>query len=175
MYLCSGQANLEVVSGDCDCSFESNTTCRVIKITITSQNVSTFLPSEFAKLHSLQSLDLSRNYLEGTIPSMWSTMRLSTLSLMGNRLHGRFPVSLTKMATLTDLRISDNDFGGKIPNFISKWTQIGKLHIQGCMFEGPIPSSISALTQLNDLRISDLIGGASTFPPLEKMKQLKIL
>ncbi|MFS7961544.1 putative transferase [Helianthus anomalus] len=72
-------------------------------------------------------------------------------------------------------RICDNNFTGKIPNFISQWTQIWRLHIQGCSFEGPLPLSISALTQLKDLRISDLIGGASTFPSLEKMPHLSIL
>ncbi|KAJ0669274.1 putative non-specific serine/threonine protein kinase [Helianthus annuus] len=120
-------------------------------------------------------------------------------SLMGNRLSGQFPTTLTRMTTLLELnieanrfsgpipkeianlknldklRICDNNFTGKIPNFISQWTQIWRLHIQGCSFEGPLPLSISALTQLKDLRISDLIGGASTFPSLEKMPHLSTL
>ncbi|KAM0014042.1 putative leucine-rich repeat domain superfamily [Helianthus debilis subsp. tardiflorus] len=72
-------------------------------------------------------------------------------------------------------RISDNSFTGKIPNFISQWTQIWRLHIQGCSFEGPLPFSISNLTNLQDLRITDLKGGASTFPSLDKLLELKIL
>ncbi|KAJ0814990.1 putative non-specific serine/threonine protein kinase [Helianthus annuus] len=207
----------------CDCSFESNTTCRVTQIDISSQNISTSLPTEFTKLQHLQILDLRFNYLRGTIPSEWATMRLSNLSLMGNRLSGQFPTTLTRMTTLlelnieanrfsgpipkeianlknldkldlssndfnghlpaalgkltklTNLRICDNNFTGRIPNFIRHWTQIWRLHIQGCSFEGPLPLSISALTQLKDLRISDLIGGASTFPSLEKMRHLSIL
>ncbi|KAJ0449671.1 putative non-specific serine/threonine protein kinase [Helianthus annuus] len=145
--------------------------------------------------------DLSRNYLSGSVPSEWANMRLSNLSLMGNRLSGPFPKTLTRMTTLVDLsiegnrfsgpipgeianlknltklRINDNNFTGKIPNFIGQWTKIEKLYIQGCSLEGPFPySSISALTQLVDLRISDLKGGAySKFPQLEKMTNLKKL
>ncbi|KAI3731704.1 hypothetical protein L1987_62893 [Smallanthus sonchifolius] len=183
----------------CDCSFESNTTCHVTDIDITSQNVSTTLPSEFTKLWYLQFLALGHNYLKGTIPSEWATMRLSTLSLIGNRLSGLFPRALTRITTLLDLsiegnrfsgpipkdianlkileklRICDNKFTGKIPTFISQWTRIETLHIQGCSFEGPLPSSISVLTQLKNLRISDLKGGASTFPSMEKMLGLKIV
>uniref|UniRef100_A0A251V1R7 Putative leucine-rich repeat domain, L domain-like protein n=1 Tax=Helianthus annuus TaxID=4232 RepID=A0A251V1R7_HELAN len=72
-------------------------------------------------------------------------------------------------------RLSGNNFTGKIPSFIEKWTQIETLHIQGCSFEGPIPSSISRLIYLKDLRISDLKGGASTFPSLAKMQELTTL
>ncbi|KAK1412114.1 hypothetical protein QVD17_33104 [Tagetes erecta] len=220
--LCSDEGNwgLTVV---CDCSFETNNTCRVTEIVIASQNISTAPPSEFTKLQYLQFLDLRHNYLRGTIPFEWATMRLRNISLMGNRLSGLFPKALTRMTTLlylniegnrfsgpipkeianlknldmldlssndftgqlpaalaqltnlTYLRICDNKFNGKIPNFISRWTRINILHVQGCSFEGPLPSSISALTQLNDLKISDLKGGASTFPSLQKMLGLKRL
>ncbi|XP_076893713.1 putative LRR receptor-like serine/threonine-protein kinase At1g07650 [Bidens hawaiensis] len=161
MYLCSGKANLEGVSGDCDCPSESNTTCRVTKLyafvllTITSQNVPTFLPSEFAKLHYLQSLDLSRNYLEGTIPFIWTTMHLSTLSLMGNRLHGRFPISLTNMTTLTDLSIEGNLFFGILPKEIANLNNLEKLDLSSNNFYGELPVTLSKLTKLTDVRISD--------------------
>ncbi|MFS7961535.1 putative non-specific serine/threonine protein kinase [Helianthus anomalus] len=70
---------------------------------ISSQNISTSLPTEFTKLQHLQLLDLRFNYLRGSIPSEWATMRLSNLSLMGRRLSGRFPTTLTRMTTLLEL------------------------------------------------------------------------
>ncbi|XP_039121573.1 probable LRR receptor-like serine/threonine-protein kinase At1g07650 isoform X2 [Dioscorea cayenensis subsp. rotundata] len=79
------------------------------------------------------------------------------------------------MTKLIDLRISGNNFSGKIPDFISNLTKLEKLHMIGNSMEGPIPSGISALTMLIDLRITDLRGGKSGFPPLEKMDSLKIL
>ncbi|MFS8021513.1 putative non-specific serine/threonine protein kinase [Helianthus anomalus] len=74
------------------------------------------------------SWDLSRNYLRGTIPPEWATMRLSNLSLMGNRLSGRFPTALTKIATLLYLSIEGNRFSGPIPKEISNLKNLDKLY-----------------------------------------------
>ncbi|KAI3731705.1 hypothetical protein L1987_62894 [Smallanthus sonchifolius] len=139
----------------CDCSFESNTTCRITEIIITSQNVSTSLPRDFTKLQYLQLLDLSRNYLKGTIPSEWATMRLSTLSLMGNRLSGLFPTALTRMTTLLDLRIEGNRFSGPIPKEIANLKILEKLDLSSNDFTGQLPAALAKLTNLITLRIRD--------------------
>ncbi|MFS8021264.1 putative non-specific serine/threonine protein kinase [Helianthus anomalus] len=139
----------------CDCSFESNTTCHVTQILVSSQNLSTSLPTEFTKLSYLQLLDLSRNYLRGTIPPEWATMRLSNLSLMGNRLSGRFPTALTKIATLLYLSIEGNHFSGPIPKEIANLKNLDKLDLSSNDFTGHLPAALAKLTNLTYLRICD--------------------
>ncbi|KAM1356926.1 hypothetical protein ACFX13_031712 [Malus domestica] len=47
--------------------------------------------------------DLTRNYLSGTIPPEWSSLRLLNISLIGNRLTGPIPVEFGNITTLTSL------------------------------------------------------------------------
>ncbi|XP_076960156.1 putative LRR receptor-like serine/threonine-protein kinase At1g07650 [Bidens hawaiensis] len=140
---CSGEGDW-LSSVLCDCSFEFNTTCHVTELIIDYQNISTALPSEFTKLPHLQLLDLSRNYLRGTIPSEWATMRLSTLSLMGNRLSGLFPTALTRMTTLIDLMLR-NCFHGPIPDYVKNLRNLKTLDLGFNNLNGEIPSSSSLL------------------------------
>uniref|UniRef100_A0A251RTL4 non-specific serine/threonine protein kinase n=1 Tax=Helianthus annuus TaxID=4232 RepID=A0A251RTL4_HELAN len=139
----------------CDCSFDSNTTCRVTEISMTSQNVSTVLPSKFAELQYLQILDLSCNYFRASIPSEWATMRLSELSLMENTLFGPFPTILTKITTLRYLSIQGNRFSGPIPKEIANLKSLEKLVLSSNEFTGQLPVALAKLTNLTDLRISD--------------------
>ncbi|KAL8227733.1 hypothetical protein R6Q57_015317 [Mikania cordata] len=160
---CSGEGNWGIgeyrkganVSIVCDCSFESNATCHAVDIYIKSQNISTALPSEFSKLRYLRILDLSRNYLNGTIPSTWATMQLHNLSLMGNRLSGPFPKALTRMSTLLDLSLEGNRFTGSIPQEIANLKNLERLVITSNDFMGELPVALGKLTNLTDLRISD--------------------
>ncbi|THF97534.1 hypothetical protein TEA_001222 [Camellia sinensis var. sinensis] len=204
---CSGEGNWSppvLVKGfetsvTCDCTFNNNATCHVVAMALKAQNISGQVPPEFSKLRHLQTLDLSRNYFNGSIPSHWATMRLVDLSVMGNQLSGPFPIVLTNITTLANLSIEGNRFSGTIPPQIGKLIKLQKLVlssnsfmgelpvalaklikltdmlIQGCPLEGPIPSSISTLTSLTDLRISDLKGGGSNFPPLSNMESMKVL
>ncbi|KAJ0646992.1 putative non-specific serine/threonine protein kinase [Helianthus annuus] len=137
---------------ECLCPFKNNTTCHIIN------------------------MDLSRNYLSGSVPSEWANMRLSNLSLMGNRLSGPFPKTLTRMTTLVDLSIEGNRFSGPIPGEIANLKNLTKLRINDNNFTGKIPNFIGQWTKIEKLRISDLKGGAySKFPQLEKMTNLKKL
>ncbi|KAJ0952824.1 putative non-specific serine/threonine protein kinase [Helianthus annuus] len=113
---------------ECNCSFESNTTCRITTIQIQSQNFSTALPVEFTKLLKLEYLDLSYNNFTGTIPSEWATMQLTYLLLRGNRLSGSFPTTLTSMTSLTYLNIIGNGFSGHIPEHIANMKNLETLY-----------------------------------------------
>ncbi|RWR96261.1 putative leucine-rich repeat receptor-like serine/threonine-protein kinase [Cinnamomum micranthum f. kanehirae] len=144
-------------------------------------------------------IDLTRNYLRGTIPSEWGSMQLVTISFLGNRItgpipkelwnistltdlllssnvfSGQLPTSLANLTNLTDFRINDNNFTGSIPGFIKNWTELARLEIQGSGLQGPIPSEISSLVNLTDLRISDINGPATPFPKLDNMKSIRTL
>ncbi|RXH90360.1 hypothetical protein DVH24_032717 [Malus domestica] len=139
----------------CDCTFNHNSSCHVIRIFLKSQNLSGTVPPEFSKLPYLEELDLSRNVLNGTIPSQWATMRLHTLSFMGNRLSGPFPKVLTNITTLRNLSIEGNHFSGPIPWEIGKLIKLEKLILSSNAFTGKLPSTLGKLTNLSDMRIND--------------------
>uniref|UniRef100_A0A1D1Z1R4 non-specific serine/threonine protein kinase n=1 Tax=Anthurium amnicola TaxID=1678845 RepID=A0A1D1Z1R4_9ARAE len=141
-------------SVDCDCSFNNKSVCHVVSVWLKGQNLSGVLPPEFARLRFLRQLDLSRNFLNGTVPTQWATMRLEGLSLMGNRLSGPFPKALTNMTTLTNLSVEGNVFSGAIPTELGNLIHMEKMVISANDFSGELPVTLAKLTNLTDLRMS---------------------
>ncbi|KAG2267595.1 hypothetical protein Bca52824_062150 [Brassica carinata] len=162
---CSGQGNWVVTTYTskefesnitCDCSFlPLNSSCHVIRIALKSQNLTGVVPPEFSKLRHLKVLDLSRNYLTGSIPKEWASMRLEDLSFMGNRLSGPFPKVLTRLTTLRNLSLEGNLFSGQIPPEIKRMIHLERLHLPSNAFTGPLPEELALLQNLTDMRISD--------------------
>lgn len=139
----------------CDCSFDQNSSCHVVSIALKGQNLTGDIPPQFAKLRHLKNLDLSRNYLNGSIPSQWSSMRLLDLSFMGNRLSGPFPKVIARITTLVNLSLEGNQFAGSIPSDIGRLVNLQKLILSSNAFTGELPMALSKLTNLTDMRISD--------------------
>ncbi|CAN6931644.1 unnamed protein product [Brassica oleracea] len=52
--------------------------------------------------------DLSRNYLNGSIPPEWGTLQLINLIVSSNYLTGDIPSTFSKPTALADLCISNN-------------------------------------------------------------------
>ncbi|KAL8046825.1 hypothetical protein ABFX02_08G199000 [Erythranthe guttata] len=160
---CSGEGNWSLPitrkgfesSVTCDCSFDLNSTCHIVTIALKAQNLTGVVPPEFAKLRHLQHLDLSRNYLNGSIPLQWAKMSLLDVSLMGNRLSGPFPKVITRITTLVNLSLEGNQFSGPIPSDIGFLVNVQKLVLSSNAFTGDLPVAFSNLTALTDLRISD--------------------
>ncbi|XP_040933506.1 probable LRR receptor-like serine/threonine-protein kinase At1g07650 isoform X2 [Gossypium hirsutum] len=161
---CSGKGNW-MAKGDgnegfesiviCNCSFNNNKTCHVVSISLTALNISATLPPDFSKFRHLKVLDLSRNYFTGTIPREWTTLKLETLSFMGNRLSGPFPKVLTNITSLKNLSIEGNNFSGSIPPDIGKLINLQKLTLSSNAFSGELPVELAKLINLTDMRIND--------------------
>ncbi|CAA2987652.1 probable LRR receptor-like serine threonine-kinase At1g07650 isoform X1 [Olea europaea subsp. europaea] len=160
---CSGEGNWSIPitikgiesSVTCNCSFDQNSSCHVVSIALKGQNLTGDVPQQFAKLRHLKNLDLSRNYLNGSIPSQWSSMRLLDLSFMGNRLSGPFPKVITRITTLVNLSLEGNQFSGSIPSDIGCLVNLQKIILSSNQFTGELPMALSKLTHLTDMRISD--------------------
>ncbi|KAB1670776.1 hypothetical protein [Gossypium barbadense] len=176
----------------CDCSFNNNTTCHVIHILLKRQGLSGTLPLNLTSLPFLQEIDLTRNYLNGTIPRGWgSSTRLIKIVLENNGLSGTLPAALrdlpkieklhlgsnyftgtipetfASLTSLKEFRISDNNFTGQIPDFIFRnWTNLEKIYIEGSGLSGPIPSINATLLNLTYIIISDLNGAETNFTQL---------
>ncbi|KAK2368189.1 putative leucine-rich repeat receptor serine/threonine-protein kinase [Trifolium repens] len=205
---CSGESNwtssVQVKGFEnavtCNCSFVNATLCHIVSIVLKSQNLSGTLPTELVKLPYLQQIDLTNNYLNGTIPPQWGSMinlvnmilkfnqlsgnlppelgnlhQLERLLLSSNYFTGNIPATYAKLTKLKHIRLCDNQFYGPIPDFIQSWTSLERMVMQGSGLSGPIPSGITYLKNLNDLRISDLKDSDSTFPLLLNLTNLETL
>ncbi|XP_014523058.2 probable leucine-rich repeat receptor-like serine/threonine-protein kinase At3g14840 isoform X2 [Vigna radiata var. radiata] len=182
----------------CNCHITNDTFCHIEKIALKSQSLQGVLPPQLNKLPYLQEIELSRNYISGSIPREWGSSNLQKMILEFNQLSGNLPselgnlvlikklhlssnnftgplpANLSRLTAMNECRISDNQFSGNIPDWLQNWTSLGQLHMLGSGLSGPIPPGIS-FPHLTDLRISDLNGPDSTFPPLENMKSLRTL
>ncbi|KAF5809257.1 putative non-specific serine/threonine protein kinase [Helianthus annuus] len=135
------------------------------------------LPSnEFINFTSLNSLDLSRNDINSTIPMWLSNLTgLMHLDLNRNHFHGKIPDSvrmlsalayvdlssnsfdnltadlLCNMRNLVHLDLSENFFETSMPDMLSNLSSLTHLDLSSNMFYGPIPESLGLLSSLEDL------------------------
>ncbi|CAN6553259.1 unnamed protein product [Malus baccata var. baccata] len=100
---------------DCVCNFENNTVCHVVKLMIKGYSLPGMLPPQLVRLPYLQEIDFSYNYLNGTIPREWASMKLTYISVLANRLSGKVPKELGNITTLTFLNLEANQFSGILP------------------------------------------------------------
>ncbi|PIN04370.1 Leucine-rich repeat (LRR) protein associated with apoptosis in muscle tissue [Handroanthus impetiginosus] len=139
----------------CDCTFANNTICHVVAIVLKSQNLNGSLPRELIELPFLQVFDMSRNYLKGTIPPEWGSMKLVNISLLGNRETGSLPKELANISTLSDLVLEYNQLTGSIPQEFGDLPQIKRLLFTSNNLTGELPENLAKLTTLTDFRIGD--------------------
>ncbi|MBA0866272.1 hypothetical protein Goshw_019541 [Gossypium schwendimanii] len=137
----------------CDCSDANNTICHVTQILVKGHNLTGILPSELGNLTRLQVVDLTRNYLNGSIPSSLSNLPLTNLSLLGNRLSGPIPPEIGDISTLLDLVLEDNLLGGSLPSNLGNLGRLDRFLLSGNNFTGGIPESFGNLKNLTDFRI----------------------
>uniref|UniRef100_A0A1J3DPZ4 non-specific serine/threonine protein kinase n=1 Tax=Noccaea caerulescens TaxID=107243 RepID=A0A1J3DPZ4_NOCCA len=137
----------------CNCSFSS--VCHVTNIVLKSQNLQGSLPKELAGLPFLQEIDLTRNYLNGSIPPEWGALPLLNISLLGNRISGPIPKEIGNLTTLMSLVLEFNQISGKLPPELGNLKNIDRILVSSNYLSGEIPTTFSKLTKLTDFRISD--------------------
>ncbi|XP_061351363.1 probable leucine-rich repeat receptor-like serine/threonine-protein kinase At3g14840 [Gastrolobium bilobum] len=160
---CSGESNwtssVQVKGSEnaviCNCSFVNGTLCHITNILLKQQNLPGTLPPELIRLPYLQEIDLTRNYLNGTIPKEWGSMNLVNISLLGNRLTGSIPVEIANISTLQSLVLETNQLSGNLPPELGNLSQIQRLLLSSNNFIGELPVTLAKLTTLQDIRIGD--------------------
>ena len=133
------------------------------------------IPIEFGDLTTLTKMDLSNNYITGTIPQIiWSKLtKLQTINFASNLLTGTIPSSLLHpidtfgynsrnrsrtimMPSLEHLYMHDNQLNGTIPGpFLAQMTQLVTLDVGKNQIDGSLPSELSLLTNLQKLYLKD--------------------
>ncbi|PIN04552.1 Serine/threonine protein kinase [Handroanthus impetiginosus] len=139
----------------CDCTFANNTICHVVGIVLKSQNLTGSVPRELIKLPFLQVIDLGRNYLSGTIPPEWGSMKLVHISLLGNRVTGSLPKELANISTLSSLVLEYNQLTGSIPQEFGDLPRIKRLLLTSNYLTRELPEHLAKMTTLIDFRIGD--------------------
>ncbi|RDX74253.1 putative leucine-rich repeat receptor-like serine/threonine-protein kinase, partial [Mucuna pruriens] len=139
----------------CNCKVPNDNFCHVEKIILKSQSLQGSLPPQLIRLPYLQEIELSRNYLSGTIPKEWGSSNLTEISLLGNRLTGSIPKELGNLTNLTRLILAFNQFSGNLPPELGNLALIEMLHLNSNNFTGQLPATLERLTTLKEFRISD--------------------
>ncbi|KAG6793756.1 hypothetical protein POTOM_002979 [Populus tomentosa] len=120
--------------------------------------------------------DLSRNYLNGSIPgSLAELPNLQSLSLLANRLSGSIPREIGSFATLKSLVLEDNLLGGSLHPDLGNLKSLERLLLSANNFSGTIPDTFGNLKNLNDLidgselsgKIPDFIGNWTNITTLD--------
>ncbi|KAL3617752.1 hypothetical protein CASFOL_038073 [Castilleja foliolosa] len=116
-------------------------------------NLTGTLPVEFVNLTYLREIDLTRNYLNGTIPRMFGLLRVVNVSLIGNRLSGRIPDEIGDITTLEELVLEDNYLEGNLSASLGRLRNLRRLPCWLQYFNGTIPETYGNLRNLTDFRI----------------------
>ncbi|RXH84055.1 hypothetical protein DVH24_026954 [Malus domestica] len=157
---------------NCNCS---STVCHITGIILKTQDLKGTLPPELGNLTYLQDIDLTRNYLSGTIPREWSSLPLVTISLVGNYLTGSIPKELGDITTLKSLDISFNNFSGPLPQELGSLANIERMILRNCNLIGKLPPYLGEMTKLKtlDLSFNKLTGVIpSSFASLPKVEYI---
>ncbi|XP_073006581.1 receptor-like protein 45 [Typha latifolia] len=115
----------------------------------------------------MSSLDLSSNYLSGTIPQeIGGLATLKNLNLSGNRLIGNIPETMGGLRSLESLDLSNNELYGEIPPTLSVLTFLSYLNLSYNNLSGRIPSG----QQLQTLDDPSIYKGNNNLcgPPISK-------
>ncbi|XP_013464538.2 probable leucine-rich repeat receptor-like serine/threonine-protein kinase At3g14840 isoform X1 [Medicago truncatula] len=160
---CSGENNWTTSSPmkgfenavTCNCTFANATVCHIVSIVLKSQNLSGTLPRELVRLPYLQQIDLTNNYLNGTIPPQWGSMNLVNISLIGNRLTGSIPKELGNISTMQKLILKFNQLSGDLPPELGNLHQLERLLLTSNFFTGNLPPTFANLTKLKHIRLCD--------------------
>ncbi|KAK9051627.1 hypothetical protein SSX86_028255 [Deinandra increscens subsp. villosa] len=137
---------------NCTCETDDGS-CHVVNISLKGQDLAGVLPPSLAKLPSIKYIDLSYNYLNGTIPREWASTKLELLSATANRLSGSIPTFLGNITTLLYLSLENNMFSGKVPAELGKLKNLNILVLAANNLTGELPLELNSLTNLTDLRL----------------------
>ncbi|KAI3783605.1 hypothetical protein L1987_42689 [Smallanthus sonchifolius] len=115
----------------------------------------------------LVSLDLSNNNLSGPIPPSIANLRfINVLRLDNNHLTGQIPIELSALDRIKELGVANNSLSGQVPPSIAKCRSMKVLRLDNNRLSGQIPLELSQLDHIIEFSVANnrLSGRVPTFP-----------
>ena len=140
------------------------------------------LPESLFTSHpNMTVLDLSENYLKGTLPAMFTRgvtveSQLRFLSFSNNQLSGTLPLRIQALSNLETLDLSRNAFVGPVPVSLANLKSLKSLKLGHNTFEnGPIPPALFTISKIEEISMPNahLTGEIPSWFPL--FNQLEVL
>ncbi|KAF8099237.1 hypothetical protein N665_0247s0020 [Sinapis alba] len=121
-------------------------------LNLSSNFISGKIPKEISSLKSLRSLVLANNQFNGSVPDLRGMSNLQELNLDGNKLG---PDVVTSLASnLITVSLKNNSFGSKLPEQIKKLNKLQSLDLSSNKFVGSIPRFLFSLPLLQNLTLA---------------------
>ena len=136
------------------------------------------IPEEIGNLSRLRVLNLHRNTLgrrgqSYALPrSIGNLQRLEYIDVSGNYLYGSIPPELATLPALKQLNLDDNQMSGPIPADWSKAEAIESLILEGNSLSGTLPEALPRNLTFLDLHENRLTGSVNV---LSRFKRLEIV
>ncbi|KAF8008011.1 hypothetical protein BT93_K1868 [Corymbia citriodora subsp. variegata] len=122
-----------------------------VQIELFNNSLSGELTLAFSNLTSLRLIDVSTNWLTGAIPSDLCSLPLESLHLSENQFEGTLPESIALSENLYDLKVFNNKLTGSLPSDLGKNSPLQSLDMSYNQFSGQIPENLCAHGTLEDL------------------------
>ncbi|PIN17357.1 Serine/threonine protein kinase [Handroanthus impetiginosus] len=112
------------------------------------------IPSQVGALSKLKILNLRANNLSGHIPlSLGNLTKLETVDMGFNHIFGSIPAEMGSLSNLVNLNLDINDITGGIPSTLCQLTCLETLQLSYNEISGSIPADIGNLTKLVHLNL----------------------
>eukprot|EP00934_Nitzschia_sp_Nitz4_P007706 Nitzschia sp. Nitz4//scaffold101_size76361//23145//25622//NITZ4_005598-RA/size76361-augustus-gene-0.8-mRNA-1//-1//CDS//3329532146//7696//frame0 len=124
-------------------------------LNLTGNYIEGTLPTVLLNLTLLETLDLTENLVSGEIPSDLGLLSsVTSIRLQSNSLTGTIPTELANLDSLTELNLSHNHLTGNIPEEFGLLEQLEVLALEGNNLNGTIPKSLGDLDGLMGLEVA---------------------
>jgi hypothetical protein len=120
---------------------------RLIRLELRQMQLAGEIPDELQYCQNLQTLDLSNNDLNGTIPSQicnWLPYLVS-LDLSNNQLTGSIPADLGNCSYLNNIVIDNNRLTGSIPYQLASLGRLRRFSAANNQLSGRVPSNFRSI------------------------------
>ncbi|KFK41305.1 hypothetical protein AALP_AA2G113100 [Arabis alpina] len=134
------------------------------------------LPENLAKLTRLRRLVLAGNRFTGRIPEVYGLVGLLILDLSRNFLSGSLPLSIGGLNSLLKLDLGNNYLEGKLPRELQSLKNLTLLDLRNNKFSGGLIKEIQEMSSLVELVLSNNhLGEDLTGIEWRNMKNLVVL
>ncbi|KAJ9678524.1 hypothetical protein PVL29_020647 [Vitis rotundifolia] len=151
-----------------------NLTSFIYFFNISNNQITGTLPNLSSKFDQPLYIDMSSNYLEGSISELPSV--LGRLDLSNNKFSGSIASLCTVANTyLVYLDLSNNSLSGELPNCWPQWKSLTVLNLENNQFSGKNPKSFGSLQSIQTLHLrnNNFIGELPS--SLKKCKSLSFI